>query len=268
MILHQDASKARCAFWNIGIAEIGGQECARKSRMYMGKEACEGFIKESETIHMKRYKGVIFDLDGVICFTDQYHYQAWKSVADKLGIYFDDQINHRLRGVSRMASLEIILERYDGKLTDAQKEALANEKNELYRGLLVNMSPQDLSSEVKETLDALRAAGIKLAIGSSSRNTKLILGRLGLDGYFDAVSDGTNITRSKPDPQVFLMAAEWIGEKPEDCLVVEDARAGVAAAAAGGFDSAGLGEAATCGRATYAMESFAQLKEICVRRGK
>lgn len=212
---------------------------------------------------MSKYTGVIFDLDGVICFTDKYHYQAWKRVADKLGIEFNETINNRLRGVSRMDSLEIILERYDGTLSQAEKEALATEKNDLYRQLLSNMSPADLSPEVKETMDALRAAGLRLAIGSSSKNTKFILERLGLSGYFDAISDGTNITRSKPDPQVFLMAAEFLGMKPESCLVVEDAQAGIQAACAGGFDSAGLGEAAACGRATYAMETFSQLRTIC-----
>ena len=212
---------------------------------------------------MSKYTGVIFDLDGVICFTDKYHYQAWKTVADKLGIEFNEQINNRLRGVSRMDSLEIILERYDGKLSQREKEAIAQEKNDLYRKLLENMSPADLSAEVKETLDALRARGLKLAIGSSSKNTKFILGRLGLGSYFDAISDGTNITRSKPDPQVFQMAAEFIGMKSEACLVVEDAKAGIQAAIAGGFDSAGLGEAASCGLATYAMKTFSDLKEIC-----
>ena len=212
---------------------------------------------------MGKYTGVIFDLDGVICFTDKYHYAAWKTVADKLGVEFNETINNRLRGVSRMDSLEIILERYDGTLSQAEKEALATEKNDLYRQLLSNMSPADLSPEVKETMDALRAAGLRLAIGSSSKNTKFILERLGLSGYFDAISDGTNITRSKPDPQVFLMAAEFLGMKPESCLVVEDAQAGIQAACAGGFDSAGLGEAAACGRATYAMETFSQLRTIC-----
>ena len=210
---------------------------------------------------MGKYTGVIFDLDGVICFTDKYHYQAWKAVADKLGIYFDETINNRLRGVSRMDSLEIILERYDGQMTQAEKEALAEEKNNLYRQLLANMSPADLSAEVKETLDALRGMGLKLAIGSSSKNTKFILSRLG--DYFDAISDGTNITRSKPDPQVFLMAADFIDMKPADCLVVEDAKAGIQAAVSGGFDSAGLGEAADCGMATYAMKTFGDLKKIC-----
>lgn len=212
---------------------------------------------------MGKYQGVIFDLDGVICFTDKYHYAAWKTVADKLGIEFNETINNRLRGVSRMDSLEIILEKYDGALSAREKEALAEEKNELYKKLLVKMSPADLSPEVKATLDALRAAGLKLAIGSSSKNTKFILERLGLGGYFDAVSDGTNITRSKPDPQVFLMAAEFLGLRPEECLVVEDAQAGIAAAVSGGFDSAGLGEAAQCGQATYAMNAFGKLTDIC-----
>ena len=212
----------------------------------------------------KRYEGVIFDLDGVICFTDKYHYQAWKAVADEIGVYFDETINNRLRGVSRMDSLEIILERAERAYTPEEKEALAEKKNDLYRRLLGNMSPADLSDEVKRTMDALRAAGIRLAIGSSSKNTKFILERIGLSGYFDAISDGTNIQRSKPDPQVFQMAAEFLGLEPGRCLVVEDAEAGIRAARAGGFDSAGLGEAAACGLATYAMRSFGDLEKICL----
>ena len=212
----------------------------------------------------KRYEGVIFDLDGVICFTDKYHYQAWKAVADEIGVYFDETINNRLRGVSRMDSLEIILERAERAYTPEEKEALAEKKNDLYRRLLGNMSPADLSGEVKRTMDALRAAGIRLAIGSSSKNTKFILERIGLSGYFDAISDGTNIQRSKPDPQVFQMAAEFLGLESGCCLVVEDAEAGIRAARAGGFDSAGLGEAAACGLATYAMQSFGDLEKICL----
>ena len=111
------------------------------------------------------FDAVIFDLDGVICYTDEYHYQAWKAMADELGVYFDRTINNRLRGVSRMASLEIVLENYDGDLSQAEKEVLAQEKNERYKALLVKMSPADLSDEVKQTLDALRERGCKLAIG-------------------------------------------------------------------------------------------------------
>lgn len=207
-------------------------------------------------------KAVIFDLDGVICFTDKYHYQAWKALADRLGIYFDEQINNRLRGVSRMASLDIVLERAQQSYTQEEKDAFAAEKNATYVELLQQMSPADLSDEVKETLDTLREGGYRLAIGSSSRNTKLILSRLGLSDYFDAISDGTNITRSKPDPEVFLMAAEMLSLPPEECLVVEDAKAGIEAAHAGGFRSAGIGEASEHPDCTYPIAHFSDLKTI------
>lgn len=212
---------------------------------------------------MRKYEGVIFDLDGVICFTDHYHYLAWKALADSLGIDFDETKNDRLRGVSRMESLEIVLEGYHGPaLSQEEKAALADKKNGLYRQSLQTMTPKDLSDEVRETLNALRARGLKLAIGSSSKNTPLILERIGLDGFFDAVSDGNNIQRSKPDPQVFTMAAEMLGLEACKCLVVEDALAGLQAAAAGGFDSAGLGPAAESGKATYSLKSFAGLLEV------
>lgn len=207
-------------------------------------------------------KAVIFDLDGVICFTDKYHYQAWKALADRLGIYFDEIINNRLRGVSRMASLDIVLERAERAYSQEEKEAFAAEKNATYVELLQQMSPRDLSDEVRETLNALRAGGYKLAIGSSSKNTKLILSRIGLGDFFDAISDGTNITHSKPDPEVFLMAAEMLSLDPAECLVVEDARAGIQAAHAGGFRSAGIGEAAEHPDCTYPIESFGDLKKI------
>lgn len=208
-------------------------------------------------------KAVIFDLDGVICFTDKYHYIAWKKLADKKGIYFDETINNRLRGVSRMDSLEIILEGATKKYSDEEKEDMAAEKNATYVELLKEMSPADLSAEVKETLEELRKRGYKLAIGSSSKNTKMILGQLGLADFFDAVSDGTNIIKSKPDPEVFLKAAEYLNEQPEDCLVVEDAKAGIEAACAGGFKSAGLGEAFEHPNVTYKMESFKDLLKVC-----
>lgn len=206
-----------------------------------------------------RYKAIIFDLDGVICFTDKYHYKAWKQMADSLGIYFDEVINNRLRGVSRMDSLDIILERSRVHYTEEQKLAMAAEKNNIYRELLKQMSPADLSDEVRTTLDALRDKGFKLAIGSSSKNAKLILARLDLGDYFDAVSDGTNITHSKPHPEVFLKAAQMLGFPPVQCLVVEDAKAGVEAAVAGGFDSAGLGEAAEHDQVTHRLSCFADL---------
>ena len=210
-----------------------------------------------------KFNGVIFDLDGVICFTDEYHYLAWKEMADDMGIYFDREINNRLRGVSRMASLEIILERYDGAVLSAEeKVSLAEKKNNIYRNLLSRMTPADLSAEVKETLDSLRAAGLKLAIGSSSKNAPFILERIGLAGYFDAVSDGNNIARSKPDPQVFTMAAEFLGLAPSECLVVEDAVAGADAGRAGGFAVACVGDAAKEQAGDYNLHNIRQLLEL------
>lgn len=210
-----------------------------------------------------KYKAVIFDLDGVICTTDEYHYQAWKKMADSMGIYFDRTINNRLRGVSRMESLEIILEQYHGPaLSEERKVELATMKNDIYRESLHQLSPADLSAEVKNTLDTLRADGLKLAIGSSSKNTKFILGQLGLGDYFDAVSDGNNITRSKPDPEVFLKAAQMVGLAPADCLVVEDAVSGAQAGHAGGFDVACVGDASKAGAGDYNMDSFGELTRI------
>ena len=209
-----------------------------------------------------KYKAVIFDLDGVICHTDMYHYQAWKQIADELGIYFDEEINNRLRGVSRMESFEIILERYEGTMSLEDKVVYTTRKNEAYKELLKNMSPADLLPEVKETLDGLRAKGLKLAIGSSSKNAGFILERLGLDGYFDAVSDGNNITRSKPDPEVFVKAAQLVGEASGDCLVVEDAKAGLEAAIGGGMDCAAMGDAVASGLATYDLTEFSDLLKI------
>lgn len=209
------------------------------------------------------YKAVIFDLDGVICFTDHYHFLAWKALADSLGLAFDESKNDRLRGVSRMDSLEIVLEEYTGPaLSHEEKLALAEKKNDLYRQYLKSMTPADLSDEVRNTLNALRQQGLKLAIGSSSKNTPLILERIGLNNFFDAISDGNNITRSKPDPQVFTMAAQMLELPPEECLVVEDAQAGIQAATAGGFHSAGLGPAAVCPQTTYPLSTFSGLLHL------
>lgn len=207
-------------------------------------------------------KAIIFDLDGVICHTDEYHYLAWKAMADGLGVYFDRAINNRLRGVSRMASLEIVLEKYTGQLSQAEKEALATQKNELYKESLKQMRPADLSREVKTTLDTLRSRGYLLAIGSSSKNAPFILQQLGLGGYFDAISDGNNITHSKPDPEVFVKAAQMLCVPCEDCLVVEDAVSGAQAGHAGGMKVACVGDAAKEKAGDYNLTSFSQLLEV------
>ena len=213
---------------------------------------------------MKEYEAVIFDLDGVIISTDEYHYQAWKALADELGVYFDRTINNRLRGVSRMESLDIVLERAKKEYTPAEKEAMAEKKNGIYKELLKNMSPKDLSDEVKDTLDTLRNRGYLLAIGSSSKNAPFILERIGLSGYFDAVSDGNNIKKSKPDPEVFVKAAEMLSKKNDQCLVVEDDVSGANAAHAGGMKAACVGDASRAGAGDMNMDSFKELKNILV----
>lgn len=186
-------------------------------------------------------RGVIFDLDGVLVTTDEFHYQAWKRMADEEGIYFDRRINHRLRGVSRMASLEIVLERATRRYSDEEKLEMATRKNNYYRELLHTLTPRALLPGAMKILTELRRLGIKTAIGSSSKNTPLIMERTGLMGKIDAVADGNDITRSKPDPQVFLIAAERLGLPAEQCLVVEDAVAGIEAGRRAGMAVFGIG---------------------------
>ena len=222
----------------------------------------ERIISDLEAEEVK-IKGLIFDLDGVLVFTDKFHYQAWKTMANELGVYFDETINHRLRGVSRMDSLEIILERYEGPdLSLREKEKLAEKKNEIYRTLLESMTPDDVTKEVRDTLTKLREKGYKLAIGSSSKNAKFILEKVELKDAFDAISDGNNITKSKPDPEVFLKAAEYLGLPPKACMVVEDAEAGIEAAKKGGMYAAGIGEAAKSINADESLKTFSELVDI------
>lgn len=207
------------------------------------------------------YQGIIFDLDGVICSTDEYHYLAWKALANRLNIPFDRTVNNRLRGVSRMESLEIILEKAEGVYTGDEKNAFAEEKNQLYRELLNSMSTADLSENVKTTLDILQRKGLRLAIGSSSKNAPFILEKIGLAGFFDAVADGNCITHSKPHPEVFLKAAEMLGLRPDECVVVEDARAGIEAGVSGGFACAAIGDARGDSRASFHLTKLSDLEE-------
>lgn len=207
-------------------------------------------------------QGILFDLDGVLLSTDDMHYEAWKSIADELEVPFDRAVNNRLRGVSRMESLEIVLEPCARSFSQEEKEALAARKNARYRALLQKLTPAAVTDEVRDTLAGLRRRGLRLAVGSSSKNAKLILELTELTPYFDAISDGTNITRSKPDPEVFLKAAESLGLRPEDCAVVEDAVAGIDAACAGGFLSIGIGEAAGYEKTEIAIQSLSELLRV------
>ena len=211
-----------------------------------------------------RFKAVIFDLDGVLVSTDEQHYQGWKALCDRLAIPFDRETNNRFRGVSRMACVDILEEISGRSFTPEQKLEYAAWKNERYRSLLSTLSPESVTAEVRTTLDALRARGLKLAVGSSSKNAKFILERIGLGDYFDAVSDGTNISRSKPDPEVFLKAAEFLGMPAADCLVVEDAVSGVEAAHNAGMAAASVGDAAANGCGDYVLASFGGLLDVCV----
>lgn len=209
-------------------------------------------------------KAVIFDLDGVIVSTDDYHYRAWKVMADEEGIYFDKTINERLRGVSRMESLEIILEKADKEYTNEEKNQMAEKKNSLYRELLNELTHNDILPGVMKVLEDLKAKNIKIAIGSSSKNTPMILGKIGLKDYFDAVADGNDIKNSKPDPEVFLLAARKVGMEAKECLVVEDADAGVDAALAGSMKVLAVGYASINPKADYKFKdlSLVDVKEV------
>lgn len=208
-------------------------------------------------------EGVIFDLDGVLCHTDSYHYLAWKALADRLCLPFNEQVNNRLRGVSRMESLEIILSLGQTQYRDAEKVLMAEQKNEAYRASLLSMGPEDLAAGAVDTLSALHELGLHLAIGSSSKNALVILERTGIRGWFDAIADGNHISNSKPHPEVFLLAAQKLSLKPGQCIVVEDAHAGIQAAKAGGFLAVGIGDAAAAAGTDYPISALGELVPLC-----
>lgn len=207
-------------------------------------------------------KGIIFDLDGVIVFTDKFHYKAWNKIADEIGVYFDEKINNQLRGISRMDSLNIILKNSSKEIGEEEKTALAERKNNYYRELLKTMTPSDVSNEVRQTLKELKSRGYLLSIGSSSKNARFILYKVELTNYFDAISDGNNITKSKPNPEVFLKAAEFLGLDARECAVVEDAYAGIDAAKAGDMCAIAIGDATSYEKADYKITVFSDLLKL------
>jgi len=186
-------------------------------------------------------KGVIFDLDGVIVTTDNYHFLAWDKMAKKEGIYFDRNINERLRGVSRNESLNIILENSKKEYTVTEKNELAEYKNNEYIKLITKLTPNDILAGVSEFINFLINKKIKIAIGSSSKNTVDILKRINLLNVFDAIADGTQIKNSKPNPEVFLLASSKMFLEPKDCFIIEDAKAGIIAGKSGGFKTIAVG---------------------------
>ena len=213
---------------------------------------------------MSNIKAIIFDLDGVLLSTDRFHFLAWKKLADRMGINFTEKDNERLRGVSRMESLEIVLSLSEKplSLSEDEKVALATEKNDCYREYLKTLTPADVADEVRETLATLRKMGYPLAVGSSSKNTRFILSQTELTDAFDAIADGNDIKNSKPDPEVFLKAAALIGIAPENCAVIEDAEAGLEAANRGGMLSVAYASAIDCPLGKAKLYNFSDLLQM------
>lgn len=207
-------------------------------------------------------KAIIFDLDGVIVSTDRYHYQAWENIARREGVYFDAEINHNLRGVSRMESLEIILKKSEKIYSPEEKLNLTEEKNNIYKKLLENITPDSLFPETVDTLKYLREQNIKTALGSSSKNAGFILEKTGLTGFFDAVIDGNSIGRSKPDPEVFIKAALKLNIPRRYCAVVEDAPSGIKAAKAAGMTAIAIGGAGIRRGADYRINKLNELPAL------
>lgn len=186
-------------------------------------------------------KACIFDLDGVIVDTARYHFVAWKKLANALGFDFDEAFNEKLKGVSRIESLNLILEKGGVTLTESEKEQWAARKNDWYLEYIEKMTEDEILPGVAAFLQSCRAEGIKIGLGSASKNAPMILERIGLMEYFDVIIDGNKTSRSKPDPEVFLLGAQALSCEPRECVVFEDAEKGIEAALAGGFFAVGVG---------------------------
>ncbi|MGB1122215.1 MAG: beta-phosphoglucomutase [Flavobacteriales bacterium] len=205
---------------------------------------------------MAEIRACIFDLDGVIVDTASHHFVAWRQLADELGVPFSEEDNEALKGVSRVDSLEYILNKGGLVLDAATKVRLMDRKNAHYLELAGQTTPEDALPGVVNLIDELKATGIKVALGSSSKNAEMILTRLNLIDRFDALVDGNHITLSKPDPEVFLMGAKALNLAPEQCLVFEDAQSGIDAANAGGFPVIGVGNAVSLSKAAAVILGF------------
>ncbi len=205
---------------------------------------------------MSTYKGLLFDLDGVIVDTAKYHFMAWKSLADELGIPFTKEDNERLKGVSRMASFDIILEIGKKTMSREEKEACCAKKNEIYVEFIKKLREDEILPGVREFLTDARNRGYKTALGSASKNSPMILEGLGITDLFDAVIDGTKTSKAKPDPEVFLKGARALGLSGSECIVFEDAAAGILAAYNGGMKAVGIGSAQVLCEADMVMAGF------------
>jgi beta-phosphoglucomutase len=204
----------------------------------------------------KLIDAALFDLDGVIAFTDRYHYLGWKQLADEEGWDFDETLNHQLRGVSRMQSLQIILDHNGVEISEEEKNRLADRKNGYYQKLLEDINQDDLYPGALEFVSALRARGVKTALASSSRNAMIVVDALDLREFFDAFVTGHDLDRTKPDPQIFELSAERLGVPHERCVVFEDAESGIAAGLAAGMYCVGVGEASRLPNAEQAITKY------------
>jgi beta-phosphoglucomutase len=216
---------------------------------------------------MSTVKACIFDLDGVIVDTAVYHYKAWKRLANELGFDFTEEDNEKLKGVSRVRSLQLILQWGGVTKTEAEQEELANRKNNWYVEMISHMTPAEILPGAKEFLETCRAAEIKTALGSASKNSMTILNKINLAGLFDAIIDGNHVSKPKPDPEVFLKGAEALNVSPAECVVFEDAIAGVEAAINGGMKVVGIGSPQVLTRANLVVKglnemNLEELKEL------
>lgn len=208
---------------------------------------------------MGAIKACIFDLDGVVVDTAKYHYVAWKELANELGFEFTEEHNERLKGVSRMRSLDILLEIGDIQISDEKKEEMATRKNDHYVSLITKMTPDEILPGVETFFKSIQKAGLKIALGSASKNAPTILKQINMEHYFDAIVDGNSISKAKPDPEVFLRGAQLLEVTPDQCVVFEDAQAGVEAAKAGGMFCIGVGEESVLDQANFVIKSFNEM---------
>lgn len=207
----------------------------------------------------KQIQAALFDLDGVVVFTDKYHYLAWKELSDENGWFFSEEINHLCRGIPRMESLEVILRHNHVNISPEKKAVLADQKNQAYVKLLQTINQDDIYPGVIEFLKKLREKGLKIGLCSSSRNAKMVLDNLNLTQWFDAVVTGDEVVKSKPDPEIFLLGAKRLGLKPDVCVVFEDAPAGVDAALAAGMSCIGVGSPDLLKNAPTTIKEYSEI---------
>ena len=214
----------------------------------------------------KNRLGVIFDLDGVIVDTAKHHFIAWRQLAQSQGWHFSLEDNEQLKGVSRVRSLELILQWNKAGITPELFEQLLKEKNERYLNLIRDMDPSERLPDVQRVLQVLKDIGCGIALGSASKNARPILDKIELTPYFDVIVDGTNVSKAKPDPEVFLQAANQLGIAPEDCVVFEDAVAGIQAAKAAGMRAFGIGNPEQLTQAERVFKDFTQLDNTYIEQ--